>query len=100
MRITWKYIIAFPCYIHLSSSIVGIMNILVVEDEEKIANFLRRGLIESGYGVDIAHTGEEALYKFEINTYDSIILDVMIPEGDGIEVCRKIRNSNSRIPIL
>lgn len=76
------------------------MNILIVEDEEKIANFLRRGFMEAGYGVDIARTGEEALYKFEINTYDCIILDIMIPEGNGIEVCRGIRNKNSHIPIL
>src|SRR5690348_11966065 len=76
------------------------MNILIVEDEEKIANFLRRGLIETGYSVDIARTGKEALYKFEINTYDSIILDVMIPDGNGIEVCRTMRNKNLHIPIL
>jgi two-component system copper resistance phosphate regulon response regulator CusR len=76
------------------------MQILIVEDEEKIANFLRRGLLEESYCVDIAPDGEDALYKFEINEYDLIILDLMIPKVDGITVCRKIRDVNTSIPIL
>ena len=76
------------------------MQILIVEDEEKIANFLRRGLMEESYAIDVAKTGEEAIYKFEINSYDCIILDVMIPKGDGIEACRNIRFKNTHIPIL
>jgi DNA-binding response OmpR family regulator len=76
------------------------MQILIVEDEEKIANFLRRGLIEERYAADIAYDGEEALYKYDINEYDLIILDLMIPKVDGFTVCRKIRSSNSNIPIL
>jgi DNA-binding response OmpR family regulator len=77
------------------------MQILVVEDEEKIANFLRRGLLEESYAVDIADNGEDALYKFDVNqTYDLILLDLMIPKIDGITVCRKIRAKNPNIPIL
>ncbi|MCL6087412.1 MAG: response regulator transcription factor [Actinobacteria bacterium] len=76
------------------------MQILIIEDEEKIANFLRRGLIEERYAADIALDGKEALYKYDINEYDLIILDLMIPKVDGITVCRKIRSSNSNIPIL
>lgn len=76
------------------------MHLLIVEDEEKIANFLRRGFLEERYAVDIAKDGEEALYKFEINEYDCIILDVMIPKLDGISVCRKIREKSTGIPIL
>jgi DNA-binding response OmpR family regulator len=76
------------------------MQILIVEDEKKIANFLRRGFIEEGFAVDIANDGEEALYKFEINEYDIIILDLMIPKVDGITVCRQIRDINTDIPIL
>lgn len=76
------------------------MQILIVEDVEKIANFLRRGLMEESYAVDIAPDGEEALYKFDINTYDCIILDLMIPKVDGVTVCRKIREKNTHIPIL
>lgn len=76
------------------------MQILIVEDEEKIANFLRRGLMEESYVIDIARSGEEALYKFDINTYDCIILDLMIPKGNGMHVCRTIRQKNINIPLL
>jgi DNA-binding response OmpR family regulator len=76
------------------------MQILIVEDEEKITNFLRRGLLEENYAVDISHDGEDALYKFEINEYDLVLLDLMIPKVTGIEVCRKIRETNTDVPIL
>ena len=76
------------------------MQILIVEDEEKIANFLRRGFLEEGYAVDIAGDGENALYKFDINEYDLTILDLLIPKVDGVTVCRKIREVNTSIPIL
>lgn len=76
------------------------MQILLVEDDEKIANFLRRGLIEESYAVDIAHDGDEALYKFDINEYDLMVLDLMIPQIDGIKVCQKIRQKNTHLPIL
>ena len=76
------------------------MQILIVEDEEKIANFLRRGLLEEGYAVDIAGDGENALYKFDINEYDLTILDLLIPKVDGVTVCRKIREVNTSIHIL
>jgi len=76
------------------------VHILIVEDEEKIANFLRHGLVEEGYAVDIAGDGEKALYEFDINEYDLIILDLLIPKVDGITVCRKIREVNTSIPVL
>lgn len=76
------------------------MQILIVEDEEKIANLLRKGLLEERYTVDIAKDGEEALYKFEINDYDIVILDLMISKISGEEVCRAIRRTNTSLPIL
>lgn len=76
------------------------MQILVVEDEIKIAQLLRRGLLEEHYAVDIAKDGEEALYKHDVNEYDLIILDLMIPKISGLEVCRTIRETNTSIPIL
>jgi DNA-binding response OmpR family regulator len=76
------------------------MQILVVEDENRIANFLRRGLMEESYAVDIAKDGEDALVKFDINEYDFIILDLLIPKVDGISVCSQIRKKNKNIPIL
>src|SRR5262249_59833260 len=59
-----------------------------------------KGLREQAYAVDIAATGEAALYQAEINPYDLIILDVMIPGVDGLEVCRTLRKSGLRTPIL
>ncbi len=76
------------------------MQILIVEDEKKIAHFLRRGLLEENYAVDLAFDGEEALEKFDINPYDLILLDLMIPKVDGVAVCQKIRETNPQIPIL
>lgn len=76
------------------------MQILVVEDEKKIAQILKKGLTEELYNVDIAHDGEEALEKIEINTYDFVILDLMIPKIDGLTVCKSIRKENTTIPIL
>lgn len=76
------------------------MNILVVEDEPRIARLIKRGLKEEGYAVDIAEDGIEALDKFEINSYDLIVLDIMLPKKDGLSVCRDVRKQNSNIPIL
>lgn len=76
------------------------MRVLLVEDEKRIANFVAKGLRENAFAVDVAETGEDALYQADINTYDVIILDVMIPAPDGFEVCRELREKGSQIPIL
>jgi DNA-binding response OmpR family regulator len=76
------------------------MRVLLVEDESRIARFVAKGLREQAYAVDIAATGDEALYLTDINTYDLIILDVMIPGRDGFEVCQEVRKSGKRTPIL
>jgi heavy metal response regulator len=76
------------------------MHILVVEDEKKIASFICRGLKEKSYAVDVAHDGEEGLYLAEINTYDLIVLDVMLPKKDGISICRELRKQQNHTPII
>jgi DNA-binding response OmpR family regulator len=76
------------------------MRLLLVEDDSRIARFVAKGLREQAYAVDVVATGDEALYQAEINTYDLIILDVMIPGRDGFEVCRELRKSGQRLPIL
>ncbi len=76
------------------------MQVLVVEDNEKIANLLRRGLLEEHFSVDIALDGQTGLEKTEVNEYDLIILDVMLPKKDGITLCRDIRLKNHFVPIL
>jgi len=76
------------------------MRILLVEDDSRIARFVAKGLREQAYAVDLAASGEEALYQASVNTYDLAILDVMIPAPDGFEVCRRLRESGKRFPIL
>lgn len=76
------------------------MTILVVEDEVKITRFIKKGLEMEHYTVDTAYDGEEALTKAEVNNYDLIILDIMLPKIDGIEVCRRLRASKVETPII
>ena len=76
------------------------MRVLLVEDDSRIARFVAKGLRERAYAVDVAATGEEALYHASINSYDLVILDVMIPAPDGFAVCRQLRKSGQRMPIL
>ena len=73
--------------------------ILVVEDEEGIAEFIRRGLILTGYEVDVAHDGEVALSLAREQMPDLVILDLMLPGLDGVEVCRRLRAA-SDVPII
>ena len=76
------------------------MQILIVEDEPKIRHFLRRGLLEESYAVDTAADGEEALYKLDINEYDLVLLDIMLPKVNGIAVCKALREMGSHLPII
>jgi DNA-binding response OmpR family regulator len=76
------------------------MRLLLVEDDPRITRFVAKGLREQSYAVDIAANGDDALYQAEINTYDLIVLDVMIPGRDGFAVCRELRKSGQRVPIL
>ena len=76
------------------------MRILIVEDERKISAYLKRGLEEQGYAVDAAFTGREALDWAASAPYDLIVLDILLPELDGISVCRELRKRELRMPIL
>ncbi len=72
----------------------------MVEDEKKVASFLRKGLEEEYYAVDAAYDGEEALYMIEEHDYDLVILDIMLPKIDGMTVLRHVRESANQVPIL
>ena len=76
------------------------MRALVVEDDVKMAALIRRGLVEEGYAADVARTGEEALWMARATPYDAIVLDVMLPGRNGLEVCRSLRESGVWSPIL
>lgn len=78
------------------------MRILVVEDDSRIADVVRRSLSESGYAVTIASTAPDGIEAFEVDTFDLVILDLMLPglPGGGMEVCSRIRGINNDTPIL
>ncbi len=76
------------------------MRILVVEDEEKVASFIRKGLEEERYAVDVALDGEEGLELAELNPYDLIVLDLMLPGLDGFRFIQRLRAQGVHTPIL
>jgi DNA-binding response OmpR family regulator len=76
------------------------MRILVVEDETRLSALLRQGLEEEGYGVDVAESGEVALDLTYTESYDAIVLDIMLPGIDGLTVCRDLRRREEQAPIL
>ncbi|MFN3479190.1 MAG: response regulator [Thermodesulfovibrionales bacterium] len=76
------------------------MRILLVEDERNVAAFIKKGLEEEFYSVYIAEVGSEGLLMALSNDYDLIILDIMLPGINGIEICKKIREKDRRVPIL
>ncbi len=76
------------------------MRVLVVEDEKKVAAFIKRGLEEEGYQVDAVHDGEEAVQLAQAESYDLLILDVMLPRKDGLSVVRELRQSGILVPVL
>src|SRR3981081_177631 len=76
------------------------MRLLIVEDDAKLAGSLARGLRGEGYAVDLAPSGQEALLQARVYDYDVVILDVMIPPPDGVEVCRALRAEDRWAPVL
>jgi two-component system, OmpR family, response regulator len=76
------------------------MRVLIVEDEAKMAGLIRRGLEREGMAVDAVGEGEEALWRAEAVEYDAIVLDLMLPGIDGLEVCRRLREAGVWSPIL
>lgn len=76
------------------------MRILVVEDEKKIADFVKRGLKEEGYAVDAAYDGEEGLFLAKTNDYDLILLDLMLPKLDGLTLCKKLKEAKVKSRVI
>ena len=76
------------------------MRILLVEDEKDLAGIIKQGLEEAGYAVDMAHDGEEGLYMAETYPVDAVVLDIMLPLMDGIEVLKRLRKKGVTTPVI
>ena len=76
------------------------MRILLVEDEKNVAGFIKKGLTEEFYTVDASINGEDGFLMATTTEYDLIILDIMLPDINGIELCRRIKNHNIKTPVL
>jgi len=76
------------------------MKILVVEDEERVAQFIQKGLKEEGHAVDVSYDGEDGGFLAEVNDYDLIILDLMLPKKNGLQTCKEIRDHGVNTPVL
>ena len=76
------------------------MKILVVEDDRKVAGFIEQGLREEGYAVDVAKDGEEGVMMAHINQYDALLLDLMLPKKNGLQVAAELRGEGRTTPIL
>ncbi len=76
------------------------MHILIIEDEKKTAGFLKKGLTENGFVVDVAHTAEDGLFQVHASDYDLVILDVMLPDKNGWVVFEEMRKGGRHTPVL
>ena len=76
------------------------MRIILVDDDHSLCSVVMRGLIEEGHIVDVAHDGEDGQHLAQANAYDLIILDVMMPKKDGLQVCRELRSKGMHTPVL
>ena len=76
------------------------MHVLVIEDERKTAAYLKKGLSENGFSVDVSHNGEDGLDALRSRSYDLVILDVMLPERDGWSILTEIRGAGKTTPVL
>ncbi len=76
------------------------MRILVVEDQKKIASFIQQGLAQHGFAVDVVHTGEEGFFNATTESYDAMVMDVMLPGRDGLSILKSLREKGLTLPVL
>ena len=76
------------------------MRLLVVEDEKKIAAFVRKGLAEAGFNVVVCHRGDDALHLASTERFDALVLDIMLPGRDGLSVLRALRDGRNTVPVI
>lgn len=73
---------------------------MVIEDQKKIAGFIQQGLAENGFAVDVCHTGEDGFFHLTTESYDAVVLDVMLPGRDGLSILRSLREKGLTLPVL
>jgi two-component system OmpR family response regulator len=78
----------------------GRVRVLIVEDELRMASLIRRGLVHEGLAADVTSSADEALWMAQAHDYDAVVLDVMLPDSDGFEVCRRLRGADVWVPVL
>ena len=76
------------------------MNILIVEDDAKIASFTKKGLTEQGFTVAVCHDGDTGYAHAMEHTYDALILDIMLPGRDGLSILRSLREQGQTVPVI
>jgi DNA-binding response OmpR family regulator len=76
------------------------MKILIIEDEKKLAQLMKKGLEENSFTVDLSHDGEEGMYMATEFSYDAILLDLTLPKKDGLEILNSLRTGKSEVPVL
>jgi len=76
------------------------MKVLVVEDEKRILQFVTKGLEEAGFSVDACETGDDGLLRATTQSYDAIVLDIMLPGRDGLSVLRQVRERKNAVPVI
>jgi DNA-binding response OmpR family regulator len=112
VQVSWQWVIPRSCcwlrLRHTQARVPGLLcfayhalvRVLIAEDDPGVQRFVAKGLKEQAYAVDTVSTGPDALEQAEINSYDVIILDVMLPGLSGFEVCRRLREGGLKIPVL
>ncbi|MEI6646367.1 MAG: response regulator transcription factor [bacterium] len=91
----------FPAWLYiLCHVIISCMTILVVEDEKKLAGFVAKGLEEHGFKVTVCHDGNEAYTLACVETYDLIVLDIMLPGRDGLSILKNLRDHKNTVPVI
>jgi two-component system, OmpR family, response regulator len=76
------------------------VRVLIVEDDLRMASLIRRGLVNEGLAADVAGNGDDALWMAQAHDYDAVVLDVMLPDVDGFEACRRLRGADVWVPVL
>ena len=100
MRTDYKSVMKVLLALSFDRDSISTMKILVVEDEKKIAGFIRKGLRERGFAVTVSHNGDEGYLLAKTRPFDVIILDIMLPGRDGLSILKNLRDQKNVVPVI